>query len=129
MATIRFTSHLVRHRPAPMITAAGATVAEVLQTGLADDPLLRGYVQDEQGRLRKHVNIYLDGALIRDRLRLSREQATPLPCWEFEAGGIAFELWVLPASALRQPPLEPLEDRPLRRATANALRQLIAAGD
>ena len=63
------------------------------------------------------------------RLRLSREQATPLPCWEFEAGGIAFELWVLPASALRQPPLEPLEDRPLRRATANALRQLIATGD
>ncbi|KFN41996.1 hypothetical protein [Arenimonas metalli] len=63
------------------------------------------------------------------RLRLSREQATPLPCWEFEAGGIAFELWVLPASALRQPPLESLEDRPLRRATANALRQLIATGD
>ncbi|HEX4852563.1 hypothetical protein [Arenimonas sp.] len=60
------------------------------------------------------------------RLRLSRDPATPLPCWEFEAGGIAFELWVLPASALRQPPLEPLEDRPMRRATASALRQLIA---
>jgi molybdopterin synthase sulfur carrier subunit len=85
MATIRFTSHLVRHRPAPMITAAGATVAEVLQTGLADDPLLRGYVQDEQGRLRKHVNIYLDGALIRDRLRLS------------DAVGPASELYVLQA--------------------------------
>lgn len=63
------------------------------------------------------------------RLRLSRESAVPLPCWEFEAGGIAFELWVLPVSALRQPPLEPLEDRPLRRVTASALRQLIATGD
>jgi sulfur-carrier protein len=71
MATIRFTSHLVRHRPAPMITATGATVAEVLAEGLTDDPLLAGYVLDEQGRLRKHVNIYLDGALIADRLRLS----------------------------------------------------------
>jgi hypothetical protein len=60
------------------------------------------------------------------RLRLARESAATLPCWEFAAGGIAFELWVLPPSALRQPPLEPLEDRPMRRATASALRQLIA---
>ncbi|MFA9230059.1 MAG: MoaD/ThiS family protein [Microgenomates group bacterium] len=73
MATIRFTSHLVRHRPAPMIVANGATVADVLTVGLADDPLLAGYILDEQGRLRKHVNIYLDGALIADRLRLSDE--------------------------------------------------------
>lgn len=59
-------------------------------------------------------------------LRLARDLATPLPCWEFEAGGMAFELWVLPLAALRQPPLEPLEDRPMRRATASTLRQLIA---
>jgi len=63
------------------------------------------------------------------RVRLSREQTAALPCWEFAAGGIAFELWVLPAIALRQPPLEPLEDRPLRRTSASALRQLIASGD
>lgn len=71
MATIRFTSHLTRHLPAPQIEAEGATVAEVLACALQDDALLRGYVLDEQGRLRKHVNIYLDGALIADRLRLS----------------------------------------------------------
>lgn len=71
MATIRFTSHLVRHRPAPALQAEGATVAEVLARGMAGDDLLRSYVLDEQGRLRKHVNIYLDGTLIRDRLRLS----------------------------------------------------------
>ncbi len=71
MATIRFTSHLVRHRPAPAVMAAGATVAEVLAQGFEGDDLLRSYVLDEQGRVRKHVNIYLDGALIHDRLRLS----------------------------------------------------------
>lgn len=71
MASVRFTSHLMRHRPAPMIEAQGATVAEVLAAALADDPLLRGYVLDEQDRVRKHVNIYLDGALIRDRIKLS----------------------------------------------------------
>lgn len=71
MAIIRFTTHLVQHRPVRAIEASGATVAEVLATGLADDPLLRGYVLDDQGRVRKHVNIYLDGTLIHDRVRLS----------------------------------------------------------
>ncbi|HEU0154256.1 MAG TPA: hypothetical protein VFQ84_13030 [Arenimonas sp.] len=61
------------------------------------------------------------------RLRLGRGDSPALPCWEFTAGDVAFELWVLPTSALRQPPLEPLEDRPLRRASASALRQLIAS--
>lgn len=71
MAKVRFTTHLIRHRPAPGFEADGATVAEVLGLGLADDPLLRSYLLDEQGRLRKHVSIYLDGAPITDRMRLS----------------------------------------------------------
>lgn len=75
MATVRFTSHLVRHRPLPGAKADGATVGEVLAAVLAGDDLLRGYVLDDQGRVRKHVNIYLDGALIADRLRLSDKVA------------------------------------------------------
>ena len=71
MATVRFTSHLARHRPTPVVEAKGSCVAEVLEAALAADPLLRGYVLDEQGRLRRHVNVYLDGALIADRLRLT----------------------------------------------------------
>lgn len=71
MAVIRFTTHLARHRASPVAHAEGQTVAEVLGAALREDPLLAAYVQDEQGRLRKHVNIYLDGALITDRLRLS----------------------------------------------------------
>lgn len=54
-----------------MIEVAGTTVAEVLERGLAGDDLLKSYVLDEQGRLRKHVTIYLDGLVIGDRLRLS----------------------------------------------------------
>ena len=71
MAKVRFTSHLTRHRPAPMIEAEGGTVAEVLARGMAGDELLKSYVLDEQGRVRKNVRIFLDGALIRDRIRLS----------------------------------------------------------
>lgn len=85
MAKVRFTSHLTRHRPAPMIEAEGGTVAEVLARGMAGDDLLKSYVLDEQGRVRKHVSIYLDGALIQDRLRLS------------DAVGPASEIYVLQA--------------------------------
>ena len=71
MPSVRFTSNLVRHRPAPAIEAAGSSVREALEAAWDGDPLLRSYVLDEQGRLRKHVNIFLDGAMITDRLRLS----------------------------------------------------------
>jgi molybdopterin synthase sulfur carrier subunit len=85
LATVRFTSHLARHRPTPVVSAEGATVAEVLETALSADPLLRGYILDEQGRLRRHVNVYLDGALIADRRRLS------------DAVGPASEIYILQA--------------------------------
>lgn len=71
MAVIRFTTHLMRHREVRALDAEGATVAEVLSRALADDPMLASYVLDDQGRLRKHVTIYLDGQPIRDRLRLT----------------------------------------------------------
>jgi sulfur-carrier protein len=71
MAHVTFTSNLRRHRAAPEAIADGATVREVLERVFADDPLLRGYVLDDQGRLRRHVNVYLNGALVADRARLS----------------------------------------------------------
>lgn len=71
MATVRFTSTLIRHRAAPSLAAPGGTVGEVLATALADDPLLKGYVLDDQGRVRKHMNIFVDGAMIADRRHLS----------------------------------------------------------
>ena len=85
----------------------------------ADDP-------DEVARFLHDQRIPADQAS--RRVRLTRERTAFLPCWEFAAGGIAFELWVLPLAALRQPPLEPLEDRALTRASASALRQRMASG-
>ena len=76
MATVHFTAHLARHRDTRALHAPGASVGEVLATALADDPMLQAYLLDEQGRVRKHVQIYLDGAPIRDRLRLS-DSVTP----------------------------------------------------
>jgi len=71
MATIRFTANLARHRPTPELQAVGDDLASVLHNALSGDPLLSGYVLDEQGRLRKHVNIFINGALVQDRVRLT----------------------------------------------------------
>jgi molybdopterin synthase sulfur carrier subunit len=53
----------------------GVTVREVLDAALRDRPRLRAYLLDEQGRLRPHVAIFVDGALISDRATL----ADPVP--------------------------------------------------
>jgi hypothetical protein len=47
------------------------TVREVLEKGFARNPLGRGYVLDDQGSLRKHVVIFIDGNIISDRIGLS----------------------------------------------------------
>jgi hypothetical protein len=61
MAQIRFTSWLREHAPKGPVDAAGATVGEALGAVFAAEPQLRGYLLDDQGRLRKHVCIFADG--------------------------------------------------------------------
>ncbi len=61
MATMRFTSHLRKVAPGGDVEVNGPTVAAALEQAFAAAPKLRGYVLDDQGRLRKHVVIYLDG--------------------------------------------------------------------
>jgi molybdopterin converting factor small subunit len=71
MATVSFTANLRRHREAPDAVADGGTVREVLDRVFADDPLLRSYVLDEQGRLRRHVNVFVGGRMVVDRRGLT----------------------------------------------------------
>jgi hypothetical protein len=76
MALVTFTSNLQRHVKCPATEAAGSTVREVLDAVFADNEVLRGYVLDEQGALRKHMGIIIDGGVIADRIRLS-DKVTP----------------------------------------------------
>jgi len=46
-------------------------VGAALDAVFAEHRTLRGYVLDEQGHLRKHVAVFVDGARVRDRERLS----------------------------------------------------------
>jgi hypothetical protein len=71
MAQVTFTSNLRRHREARTAEAEGGTVREVLERVFAGDPLLRSYVLDDQGRLRRHVNVFVGGRMVADRRALS----------------------------------------------------------
>jgi hypothetical protein len=71
MAEVVFTKNLQRHVSAPAVRVDGATVREVLDAVFADNPRVRGYVLDDQGALRKHMAVFVDGQQIRDRKRLS----------------------------------------------------------
>ena len=68
MATVKFTSALERFFPGiKELPAMGTTVREILDEVEAGYPTLRSYLVDEQGRLRGHVNIFIDGGIINDR--------------------------------------------------------------
>jgi hypothetical protein len=71
MARVHFTPHLERFLSAPAREAPGATVGAVLGAVFAENPRLRGYVLDDQGRLRRHVAVFVDGTLVADRGGLS----------------------------------------------------------
>ena len=71
MPTVSFTSALQRFLQAPSATVDGATVGAALAAVFATQPQLRGYVLDDQGALRRHVSVYVNGELVTDRMRLS----------------------------------------------------------
>jgi hypothetical protein len=63
------------------------------------------------------------------RLRLDRERDFDAEVWLFAADGLAFDLTVLPGDALRQAPLSPVDEKPMRRASAAQLRALLAEAE
>jgi sulfur-carrier protein len=85
MAAVRFTANIQRHVACPDTDAAGATVAEVLEGVFAANPRARSYVLDDQGALRRHMTIFLDGAVIRDRARLSDPVSPGSTVYVFQA--------------------------------------------
>ena len=70
MPTVSFTSALRRFLTTPSCTVEAATVGEALAAVFAGTPALRGYVLDDQGAVRIHVAVYVNGWPIRDRATL-----------------------------------------------------------
>ena len=79
MAKVVFTPNVQRHVTCPQAEAAGHTVREVLDNVFGQNGQARSYVLDDQAALRKHMTIFVDGRMIRDRARLAdtvREDST-----------------------------------------------------
>ncbi len=71
MPRVIFTANLQRHVACPECTVGGATLGAALHEVFDQQPQLRGYLLDEQGHLRQHVFVFIDGRRVRDRERLA----------------------------------------------------------
>lgn len=68
MPSVNFTYALKRFFPdLREIDLKAESLSDLLAQLEKKYPGLRAYVLDEQGRLRRHVNIFIDGELIADR--------------------------------------------------------------
>lgn len=72
MASVQFTYALRRFFPEiKPVEVEGDTVRMVIENLGQQFPGMRGYILDDQGRLREHVNIFLNNEPIKDRLKQS----------------------------------------------------------
>ena len=71
MPTIEFTPNLRRHVDCPTEVLEAGTLAACLEDYFSRWPGVRGFVLDDQGSVRYHVKIMIDGRNIRDRKKLS----------------------------------------------------------
>lgn len=85
MAKVFFTANLRRHVDCPGMEAEGETVREVLSRVFAAQDRLGAYVLDDQGALRKHMSILVDGQRIRDLERLSDPVRPSSEIWVMQA--------------------------------------------
>jgi sulfur-carrier protein len=89
MPRVSFTRNLQRHVECPSADVAGSTVAECFAAYFAVHPGVRSYVVDEQGAVRKHVAVFVGGAMITDRTRQSDpvEQSAEIYVMQALSGG------------------------------------------
>lgn len=67
MPSVVFTTAMQRHVACPADRVEGTTVRAVLDGYFARHAGVRTYVLDEQGALRQHVVVFVDGVQVRSR--------------------------------------------------------------
>ena len=71
MPSVTFTPALKRFLSQPTETVEGDTVGAALASVFAVRPVLKSYILDDQGAVRRHVAIYVNGSPVKDRIHLS----------------------------------------------------------
>jgi sulfur-carrier protein len=67
MVTVEFAPSLRRHVDCAVQQVRPQTLGEALHAALQAAPTLAPYVFDEQGAVRKHVAVFVNGSLLRKR--------------------------------------------------------------
>jgi molybdopterin synthase sulfur carrier subunit len=71
MPRVIFGQAMQRHVKCLPVDVTGRTVREVLDAAFAVHKGARSYVLDDQSHVRKHISIFLDGRMVRDRTGLA----------------------------------------------------------
>lgn len=72
MPRVEFAPALTRHVPCPPQQVPAGSLASALAAAFTAAPALRSYVLDEQGAVRKHVAVFVNGELIPSRSELGQ---------------------------------------------------------
>jgi sulfur-carrier protein len=70
MPRIEYAPALTRHVPCPPQDVEAATLRDALARSFEVAPAMRHYVLDEQGAVRKHVAVFVNAQMVRDRAAL-----------------------------------------------------------
>ena len=65
MVRVHFTAHLSSVAPDSAVEAAGDTVGATLADVFTRHPAVKGYILDDQDRLRTHIAVFVDGVHVR----------------------------------------------------------------
>jgi sulfur-carrier protein len=85
MVKVHFTSNLRRHVDCPSMECAGGSVRDILEQVFTQNERLRTYVLDDQGALRKHMSILVNGEAVKDRARQSDRITATDEIWVMQA--------------------------------------------
>ncbi|MEZ5831582.1 MAG: MoaD/ThiS family protein [Dongiaceae bacterium] len=85
MPTIHVTSHLRQVAPGGPTRVDAATLGTALEAYFATAPKVRSYILDDQGRLRRHVAVFIDGELLIDKKDLGRRVAPSAEIYVMQA--------------------------------------------
>ena len=85
MASLHFTQNLARHTHCPTAAIVAGTVAELLERYFESWPAVRDNELDNQGEVRHHVKVLVDGRNLRDRRKLTDHLQTNSEVYVFQA--------------------------------------------
>lgn len=85
MPQVNFASAIQRHVACPPARVEATSVRQALDEALRDNARARGYILDDQGAVRKHIAIFVNGKPIDDRARQSDSVAASSEIYVMQA--------------------------------------------